>query len=248
MEVKKTMENKTKNKDAVLWDYHQTENVAHLIPAYIRQDMLYRKVAKRIDGGKVIEIGFGDGYLLSKLSNKYECYGADISDKNIEKTKKILKEKASLSLVGTDGRLPFEDNYFDAFIASEVLEHMSDEELQKTIYEVQRVLMPGGYAFVTVPAEENLKNNECFCPNCKSRFHKWGHKQRWDKEIIKKTFNNFKIIDISEYYNRFVGTNKLENIMGRIMQTIQTTINYFLKFPNKIYRNRNFVIVLKNRK
>lgn len=47
-------------------------------------------------------------------------------------------------------RLPFPDNTFDRIIASEVLEHVSDDQI--ALNEILRVLKPGGTLAATVPA------------------------------------------------------------------------------------------------
>lgn len=47
-------------------------------------------------------------------------------------------------------RLPFADNTFDRIIASEVLEHVSDDQV--ALHEVFRVLKPGGTVAATVPS------------------------------------------------------------------------------------------------
>jgi len=47
-------------------------------------------------------------------------------------------------------RLPFPDNTFDRIIASEVLEHVSDDQV--ALDEIFRVLKPGGTVAATVPA------------------------------------------------------------------------------------------------
>jgi SAM-dependent methyltransferase len=47
-------------------------------------------------------------------------------------------------------RLPFPDDTFDRIIASEVLEHVSDDQL--ALHEIFRVLKPGGTLAATVPA------------------------------------------------------------------------------------------------
>jgi SAM-dependent methyltransferase len=51
---------------------------------------------------------------------------------------------------GDATQLPFSDNAFDLVIAAEVLEHISDD--QQAMYELARVLRPGGRAAITVPA------------------------------------------------------------------------------------------------
>ncbi len=47
-------------------------------------------------------------------------------------------------------RLPFPDNTFDRIIASEVLEHVTDDQV--ALHEVFRVLKPGGTLAATVPS------------------------------------------------------------------------------------------------
>lgn len=90
-------------------------------------------------------------------------------------------------------KLLVKDDSLDWFIASEVLEHMTNEELNVCINEIYRTLKKGGLWFITFPANENLKNNECFCPNCWTIFHKVWHKQSFNDKIINTLFIKFKI-------------------------------------------------------
>lgn len=57
---------------------------------------------------------------------------------------------AALALHGDALALPFADATFDRIIASEVLEHISDDDA--ALAELMRVLKPGGTIAVTVPA------------------------------------------------------------------------------------------------
>lgn len=55
-------------------------------------------------------------------------------------------------------RLPFDDEYFEAIIASHILEHIPD--YQKALAEIFRVcLMPGGIAILQTPFSRLLKYN-----------------------------------------------------------------------------------------
>ena len=234
------------NNDDNLWTYYQIDNAQNLIQGHPRQEMLFRKISKLIKDGKVLEIGFGDGYLLNKLSKKYDSYGVDISEENIKKNAKI-NPGVNFKLIDVDGKLPFEDNFFDVFVASEVLEHMDDKELEVCIKEIKRILKKGGFGILTFPAEENLKKNECFCPNCKTEFHKWGHKQYFNRKIIRMKFSEFQIINISEYFGRHIGKTLFDSLFGLFAWSIQTFINYFIEFPNKFVTNRSYVVILKKR-
>ena len=212
------------NLDQSLWDFHQTKNANDLIQGHSRQNYISNLVFKKIrESSKILEIGFGDAYLLKKLSANYQCYGADISPKNIQQMK-IKFNNIKFDLIKTDGKLPYKENYFDAFIASEVLEHMDDEELKKCITEIHRILKPNGIAIITIPAKENLNDNTCYCPKCKHTFHKWGHKQSFNEEKINNLFNKFLKKEINIIYTRYKGKTIIEKMLGYIMWTGRTII------------------------
>lgn len=197
--------------DVALWSHYQLEDSERFAIGHMRQGALFSAIRRRLQSGKLLEIGFGDCYLLRLLAPHYECHGADISPDIVEHMARELPT-VRFAVAGADGRLPYADESFDMFVASEVLEHMNDQQLDRTISEMLRVLKPGGRALVTFPARENLDDNQCYCPNCGTTFHKWGHKQRWDEEKIRKTFCKFTIESIEERY--FVGSTL--NLFGKI--------------------------------
>jgi ubiquinone/menaquinone biosynthesis C-methylase UbiE len=228
------------NNDQKLWTYHQTNNAKNLILGHPRQEILFKSVLKTISNGKILEIGFGDGYLLERLSSSaYECYGSDISIENIAQMKKKLPSVNFLQ-ASLDSALPYQGNFFDVFIASEVLEHMTNEELALCVSEMQRVLRIGGYAIITFPAEENLKENECFCPSCGEKFHKWGHKQFWDEAKIRKIFSSFDIKVLKRQYVRVPGMN----IFGAIDYFLR---NFLHRFFGLNPSNMTFFVILKKK-
>ncbi len=97
----------------------------------------------------------------------------------------IAKLKAELGMgdrakQGYGSNIPFEDDYFDKVIMTEVLEHIPDDALHSTIDEVRRVLKPGAEFTGTVPYREDVESNEVFCPHCQSQFHPWGHCRSFD--------------------------------------------------------------------
>ena len=185
------------NADVRMWTQHQTENAHFFAMGHSRHDAIYKVLKRFVPQGRVLEIGFGDGYLLRKLSARYETHAADISEENVAQMREKVPE-AHFAVVGTDGTLPYPDGHFDGFVASEVLEHMDDLALRTTVAEIARILKPGGHAIVTVPAHENLRENECFCPHCGHTFHKWGHKQSWNRPKIDETFKALTVVSARE--------------------------------------------------
>ena len=99
--------------------------------------------------GKVLDVGCGSGYPVSKyfVNKKYNVTGIDISPQMIQIAKKIVK-KAKF-YVKDMTHLDFQNESFDAFICKSVLEHVEDP-FQAT-RELYRVLKKGGYGIIYVP-------------------------------------------------------------------------------------------------
>jgi ubiquinone/menaquinone biosynthesis C-methylase UbiE len=233
--------------DEKMWTYFQNKVVKEFSYGKTKRMFLIKKIKRLIKpNSRILEIGFGTGDILSELCNSYECYGADISPQNIKQIEDKLK-KVKFSLLDEKGDFPFIDDYLDAFIASEVLEHMTSNQLDKCLSEILRVLKPGGSAVITFPAEEDLKNEECYCPRCELVFHRFGHKQSWSKDRIRNFFSAFDDIEIIEYFHKYPYNNYPEKILSSIMWLAQKSLNYITKIPNKIFGNRVYIVILKKK-
>ena len=103
-------------------------------------------------GKKVLDIGFGNGIILSEFSRAgAQAYGLETEDKLLGLAKKCFDDnKVSANLSVYDGaRFPFSDNYFDYAYSTSVLEHMSHPE--RVLHEISRVLVPGGKFYLSFP-------------------------------------------------------------------------------------------------
>jgi SAM-dependent methyltransferase len=112
-------------------------------------------------GDLLLDLGCGFGrhaYEAAKRGARVVAFDyADAELKEVRNTFGAMAEAGEVepaSLAGAvqgDGtRLPFADGAFDRVIASEVLEHIPDD--QAALDELARVLRPGGTMAVTVPA------------------------------------------------------------------------------------------------
>ena len=81
-------------------------------------------------------------------SQKFDAYGLDISASTIERLKKHFPNEQFI--VGDIRKTGFPDGYFDAYFSWGAFEHF-ENGLSKCIGEAHRIIMPGGYLFVTVP-------------------------------------------------------------------------------------------------
>lgn len=100
-------------------------------------------------GKRVLDVGSGNGYVLSKYAQEgAEVYGLDITKAGIALCRRRF------DLLGLRGRfqigdaqaLPFADNSFDCVCSMGVLHHVPDTA--KALAEIHRVLKPGGRLIV----------------------------------------------------------------------------------------------------
>jgi len=111
-------------------------------------------------GFRILDMGCGSGRHTCAASQfeKVVAIGTDINFEDVVEAKNRLVYQESLGDQGggvwgcvvSDIRcLPFEDNYFDLVICSEVLEHIDDHE--RAVSELARVLKPEKNLVVSVP-------------------------------------------------------------------------------------------------
>ncbi|MCX5641693.1 MAG: class I SAM-dependent methyltransferase [Candidatus Omnitrophica bacterium] len=100
---------------------------------------------------KVLDAGCGEGHLIErlKIKNKSTYYGIDITGIALQKAK--AKAPEAILTIGDISNLPFESEFFDVVICTEVLEHIPNYE--KAIGEMKRVLKKKGTLIITFPNE-----------------------------------------------------------------------------------------------
>lgn len=191
------------------WVYHQTDNRNHLLDAQKRLSFVLSKINEiGSDIKSIIDLGFGDGFLLSELSKRnFTVSGIDFVEENVSLTRKSTGLGENLQL-GSVTSIPFPDSSFDLAISTEMFEHLTEEELAIGLKEICRILKSKGFLLVTVPYNENLALKMACCPNCGCKFHQWGHQQSFNDENLEKKFSNyFSIKDVQKLYPMSSGMN-----------------------------------------
>jgi len=188
-----------------IWDYFQNQQKEIFYPAIKRQEYLADKISSLV-GDKIIKIlnigvniGVGAGDFENIAIKKgWEVYSLDPSKDTISSIKQKLN-MGDRAMIGYAQNNPFENNFFDVVCASEVLEHLINEQLEKTMSEIKRVLKAGGYIIGTVPSREDYDNQITICPKCGEKFHRWGHHQKFDITVVESLVKqNFKVVNIKE--------------------------------------------------
>ena len=103
---------------------------------------------------KILEVGFGKGSLLKRLSNSQgpELYGIEASQQNYRNASDVFKVNAHLFLIDASReRIPLPDGSIDVCVLLEVLEHTLSP--MHVLQEIQRVLKKDGIFIFSFPEE-----------------------------------------------------------------------------------------------
>ena len=112
-------------------------------------------------GERVLDLGCGFGrHSYEALKRGAEVVACDLARPEVEQVRDLARLLVASGEVddsvmaapvqGNALGLPFDDDSFDRVIASEVLEHITDDE--SAFAELARVLRPGGRLAVTIPS------------------------------------------------------------------------------------------------
>jgi SAM-dependent methyltransferase len=165
-----------------IWAHYQNEGIAAFQGAKVRHNYLLNYAA-RAKPEAVLNIGCGDGYIeLEGRKRGWRALSVDPDGRAMAR----LAEQGVEARKGSMEALPFADSSADVVICSEVLEHLTGEQLAAGLPEIRRVLRPGGMLIGTTPYREDLRENEFVCMHCGQKSHRWGHQQSFDEKRIRQ--------------------------------------------------------------
>jgi len=161
---------------------------------YVERRRLFGRIIRsyfpEIKKARCADIGASTGANLTLFSELgvLDSVGLEYQYEAIQ----LAKRKSSFPILqGSGENLPFSNDSFDLVTCTDVLEHITNDD--STIREINRVLKPGGYVLITVPAFQSL----------------WGHQdevshhlRRYTRRDIEKivTQEGFEIME-SFYFN-----------------------------------------------
>ena len=161
------------------------------------------KLFKKHNIKKVLDLGCGSGrHSVFLAKNGFDVYGVDISKSGIRIAKKWLKKenlKAKLKFGNIYKKLPYKNNFFDAIVSTQTLHHAKIEDIRNLIGEMERTPKPSGLIFVTVLKPFPRKQITLIAPRTyinMGRYDKGMPHYKFNKNILRKEFKNFKILDL----------------------------------------------------
>lgn len=147
----------------------QTRQVAQI-------DMLAPALAS--SGGRVLDVGCGDGLFLAELdriadltARDWELHGVDYSPAALAAAR---RRAYTFERCNLEEGIPYPDDSFDVVCAGEVIEHIYDPD--RLLAETQRVLRPGGHVVLTTPNLQAWYNRALFVVGIQPIFYETSTK------------------------------------------------------------------------
>jgi SAM-dependent methyltransferase len=148
-------------------DFHLKHRSNHLYPTeWVIRTMLGNYPELKLDrskykGGKVLDLGFGDGRNMSLLNNcGLDVHGVEITNETVGMVNKAMADlNIDVTLkVGANAHIPYDDRFFDYILASGSCYYIDgNETFNDNLNEITRVLKPGGYFITNFPAITDIK-------------------------------------------------------------------------------------------
>ncbi len=112
--------------------------------------MVFDRLLRDIDGGKVLDVGCGTGQFIEILDDSLKSIdsvtGVDVAEEFLSEAREKFRDSRYSFLLADSARLPFEDGSFDMAVISKALHHVEDPAA--TLGEMKRVLKTGGYLLI----------------------------------------------------------------------------------------------------
>lgn len=111
-----------------------------------------KRIFEKVNKGRVLDLGCGDGDYSAMLKELgFEIVACDLDQERFKYSRSIDFKKADITK-----DLDFEDRSFDYVLALEVIEHLKNP--YSFIKELNRIIKPGGFLFLSTPNILNLKS------------------------------------------------------------------------------------------
>jgi len=101
--------------------------------------------------GKLLDVACGPGTFISAISHKFDCYGVDIAQKQVDYANKKYGGSKSRFFKCDNNKYPFDDHVFDIVTSIEFAEHISKDSFRKNLNEMRRCLKKRGKLILTTP-------------------------------------------------------------------------------------------------
>jgi len=194
------------------WDYWYEKKLGTVEPEIVTLLKLLRREHLR----RVLDVGCGIGrHIIYLAQHGIEAHGFDISEKALSRANALLRKhglEANLSIGDMFKPFPYDDQFFDAVIATRTIHHGRLKDVLRVAAEMDRVLAKKGYVFIQTSAwlpGERIENP--LAVEVEPRTLVWPEGEEayvphhfFTKEELLSTFKNYRIVSLhsrSDHYD-----------------------------------------------
>ncbi len=133
----------------------------------------------------VLDIGCGAGIVSQELRRRFRV----VISLDLSRTPLLqVKNAKIISIQGDACEVPFRDKTFDAVIATELVEHLTESQRKQALGEMVRVSQR--FILLTVPYREILEYGHVKCAECHCVFNASRHTKSFNKGIMESLLNS----------------------------------------------------------
>lgn len=172
---------------SALWEYYSTFRPETYFTAQFGRQII-AKTAEFLPDGPVCGFGCGAGFLLDCLLRDRKAAGFDFTLKSLDVARRRLGGNANLIGLFHLNEIDRVRGMFDSVYFVETVEHLLPSNMEGTFELLHALLKPGGVVICTTPNDENLADNEVFCPVTRKYFHRYQHVSSFTEDSLEALF------------------------------------------------------------
>ena len=175
---------------------------------------------------RILDVGCGTGFMFPYLSIFGGVSGIDISDEAI---KQCHKRKYFMARQGTAENIPYANETFELITSLDVLYHKDIRDDLKVLKEFNRILKPGGYLMIRVPADHGPLSIHDQVVYTRQRYRKKELEEKIKTsgfKIVKLSHANFFLYPLAYLKRKF---ESRKDIPVSDIKKTNVTLNYILK-------------------
>ncbi len=152
----------------------------------------------------ILDVGCGNGVITNILPKNIRVVGVDLSQSAIAHVQRETH-------LGSITELPFNEHSFDLVMANDIIEHLSELELEIALKELERV--SSQYIILTVPFLEDLNQASVKCLHCGKFYHVNHHQRSFDLKKIQTIFGQSNIHCVKTILSGDKGSGEVPEVM-----------------------------------
>lgn len=179
----------TPEKTNRLWDYYSSNAAFDDVYFGARIGKRFARILQRrklLTGARnILDMSCGKGNIILAcgryLRPGQQIRGVDVSEQSISRTKLLNADNPCFAGATHLSEIEnaFQPDSQDLLFSTEVIEHLTDDEVTALLDQARRLLSEKGTLVLTTPNDEVLDSGKIMCPECGCIFHRWQHRQSW---------------------------------------------------------------------